>query len=124
MPAPQRNWQYFTYESADGTSYNIRADADWGAISGHGLAARANGQPRYIATGLRKPRTVTYTDLTTGRTRTGPVGTSAAFDALNVGDTQAFNIPGETATVTYTLTRKTGERAPGSVIATSLPDHA
>ena len=124
MPAPQRNWQYFTYESADGTTYNIRADADWGAVAGHGLAARANGQPRFIATGSRKPRTVTYTDLTTGRSRTGPIGTSAAFDALVVGATQDFNIPGEVAAVSYTLTRKTGERAPGSVIATSLPDHA
>jgi hypothetical protein len=124
MPSPQRNWQYFTYVSADGTSYNIRADADWGAIAGHGLAARANGQPRYITTGSKKPRSATYTDLTTGRTRTGPIGTSAAFDALVLGATQDFNVPGEVAAVSYTLTRITGERVPGSVIATSLPDHA
>lgn len=124
MPADQRNWGYFTYESADGVSYNIRADVDWAAISGHGLAARANDQPRYIATGSRKPRSVTYTDLTTGRSKTGPIGTSAAFDALSFGATQAFHVEGETATVDYTLTRKTGEKVPGSVIATSLPDHA
>lgn len=124
MPSPQRNWGYFTYESADGTTYNIRADADWGAIAAHGLAARANGQPTYIASGRRKPRSVTYTDLTTGRSRTGPVGTDAAFNALNVGDTHDFPVPGEVAAVTYTLTRKTSEKAPGSVVATSLPDHA
>lgn len=124
MPAVQRNWGYFTYESGDGVSYNIRADAEWAAVSGHGLAARVSGQPRYIATGVRKPRRVTYTDLSTGRSRTGPVGTSAAFDALNVGDTQTFAIMSETAAVTYTLTSKTGEKVPGSVIATSLPDHA
>lgn len=124
MPAVQRNWGYFTYESADGTTYNIRADAEWGGIAGHGLAARASGQPLYIASGRRKPRTVTYTDLTTGRTRRGPVGTDTAFNALNVGDTHSFSVEGETGTVTYTLTSKVGERVPGSVIATSLPDHA
>lgn len=124
MPATQRNWGYFNYDSGDGTSYNIRADAEWAAVGGHGLGARVTGQPRYIATGRRKPRKVTYTDLTTGRSRTGPVGTAAAWNALNVGDTQAFAIMSEVATVTYTLTSKTDEKVPGSVIATSLPDHA
>lgn len=124
MPAAQRNWQYFTYESGDGTTYNIRADADWGAVAAHGLAARANGQPTFIATGRKKPRSVTYTDLTTGRSRTGPVGTSAAWDAIAIGDTHDFPITSETAAVTYTVTRKTGEKVAGSVVATSLPDHA
>lgn len=124
MPADQRNWEYFTYASADGTSYNIRADAAWGAVAAHGLAARANGQPVYIASGRRKPRSVTYTDLTTGRSKTGPVGTDTAFNAINIGDTNDFHVEGETAAVTYTVTRKTGEKVPGSVIATSLPDHA
>ncbi len=124
MPAAQRNWGYFTYDSDDGTSYNIRCDADWAAVSAHGLAARANGQPTYIASGRRKPRRVTYTDLTTGRSRTGPVGTAAAYTALAVGGTHDFPITSETAAVTYTLTGKTPEKAPGSVIATSLPDHA
>lgn len=124
MPADQRNWQYFTYESADGTTYNIRADAVWGAVAAHGLAARANGQPTYIASGRRKARSVTYTDLTTGRSKTGPVGTDTAFNAINIGDTHDFHVEAETAAVTYTVTRKTGERVPGSVIATSLPDHA
>lgn len=124
MPADQRNWGYFTYASADGTSYNIRADAAWGAVAAHGLAARANGQPVYIASGRRKPRSVTYTDLTTGRSKTGPVGTDTAFNAINIGDTNDFHVEGETAAVTYTVTRKTGEKVPGSVIATSLPDHA
>jgi len=124
MPADQRNWGYFTYVSADGTTYNIRADADWAAISAHGLAARASGQPTYIASGRRKPRKVTYTDLTTGRSKTGPVGTDTAFNAIHVGDTQSFHVEGETAAVVYTCTRKTGERVPGSVIATALPDHA
>ena len=124
MPADQRNFGYFTYESDDGTSYNIRCDADWAAISAHGLAARANGQPLFITTGRRKPRMATYVDLTTGRKKKGPVGTASAYTALTVGDVEAFHVEGETATVNYTLSAKSGERVPGSVIQTSLPDHA
>lgn len=124
MPADQRNMGYFTYVSADGTSYNIRCASEWAAISGHGLAARVSGQPRYISTGRRKPRRVTYVDLTTGRTKTGPVGTASAFTALNEGDTHDFHVEGETAAVTYTLASKSEEKVPNSVIRSSLPDHA
>lgn len=124
LPADQRNFGYFTYVSDDGTSYNIRCDSDWAAISGHGLAARANGQPLYITTGRRKPRSVSYTDLTTGRKKKGPVGTNSAYAALAFGATQDFHVEGETAAVSYTLSGKSPERVPGSVIATSLPDHA
>lgn len=124
MPADQRNFGYFTYVSDDGTTYNIRADVDWAAVVAHGLAARGNGQPLFITTGRKKPRYATYVDLTTGRTKKGPVGTAAAFAALSEGDVAAFHVEGETATVDYTLAKKTGERVPGSVIRLSLPDHA
>lgn len=124
MPANQRNWGYYTYVSGDGTTYNIRADQEWAAVSAHGLAARASGQPRYIATGRRKPRMAKYVDLTTGRSRQGPIGTSSAWDALATGATQGFAISSETAAVTYTLASKMPEKVPGSVIASSLPDHA
>jgi len=124
MPLPQRNFGYFTYESDDGTSYNIKADADWAAISAHGLAARASGQPRYIASGLQQPRMVRYVDLTTGRSVRGPVGTAAAYAALNIGDTHTFPVVGSGTSVSYTLAAKIGEKVPGSVIQTSLGDHA
>lgn len=124
MPLPQRNFDYFTYVSDDGTTYNIRAASEWGAIAAHGLAARANGQPRYITSGLRKPRRFKYVDLTTGRAVEGPVGTAAAYAAASIGDVQAFPVPGQVATVNYTLAAKIGERVPGSVAQTHLPDHA
>lgn len=124
MPLPQRNFGYFTYESGDGTSYNIKCDVDWAAVAGHGLAARANGQPTYIKTGHRRPRGVKYVDLTTGRSVQGPVGTAAAWTALNIGDTHDFPVPGSTTAVTYTLAAKMDEKVPGSVIQTSRPDHA
>jgi hypothetical protein len=120
----QRNFGFFTYESDDGTSYNIQADLVWAAIAGHGLAARVSGQPRYIATGRKQPRRVTYTDTTTGRSVTGPVGTNAAYQALAIGAVQAFTIVGQAGTVNYTLTSKHGERVPTDVVARPLLDHA
>jgi hypothetical protein len=67
---------------------------------------------------------VKYVDLTTGRSRTGPVGTAAAYAALDIGDVQAFAVPGSATTVNYTLAAKVGEKVPGSVAQTHLPDHA
>jgi hypothetical protein len=67
---------------------------------------------------------VTYVDLTTGRTKKGPIGTAAAFAALNEGDTHDFAIQSETAAVTYTLAAKTEEKIPGSVLRSFLADHA
>lgn len=124
MPLVQPNFQYFTYESDDGNSYNIRASLEWGAITEHGLAARANDQPRYITSGSKRPRSVIYKDLTTGRSKKGPVGTAAAYAALSIGDTHDFPVPDQTADVTYTLVAKIGEKVPGSVIQSALPDHA
>lgn len=124
MPLNQPNFGYFTYESDEGLSYNIRAGAEWAAIGAHGLAARVTGQPRYTTNGSRHPRRVTYTDLTTGRTKTGPVGTAAAYAALSIGDVQGFPVYDLTTDVDYTLTSKTGEKIPGSVVQSSVADHA
>lgn len=124
MPLDQKNFGYFSYESDDGTTYNMKADASWAAITGHGLAARANGQPRYIASGAQRPRSVKYIDLTTGRSVQGPVGTAAAYAALNIGDTHTFPVQGSGTGVVYTLASKTGEKVPGSVIQSSVADHA
>lgn len=125
MPADQRNFNYFTYVSDDGTTYNIRADVDWAGISGHGLAARTNGAPLFIPTGRRKPRMASYVDSTTGRKKKGPVGTATAYAALALGSTQNFHVEGETATVAYALAVKSPEKVPSTVLQTTgLPDHA
>jgi hypothetical protein len=124
MPADQRNFGYFTYESGDGNSYNLRCGSEWAAISAHGLAARSSANPRMIPSKQQRPRAAVYVDLTTGRTKQGPIGTAAAWTALAIGDTQDFHVEGETAAVTYTLARKTEEKIPGSVIQSFRPDHA
>lgn len=124
MPLPQRNFDYFTYESDDGTDYNIRAASEWAAITEHGLAARVSGQPRYIGSGSQKPRMARYVDLTTGRSIQGPVGTAAAYTALTIGDTISVPVVGSATAVTYTLAAKTGEKVPGSVAQSHVADHA
>jgi hypothetical protein len=124
MPGVQRNWNYFTYDSDDGTSYNIRADVEWAAVGAHGLAARTNGAPRLIASRQQSPRRLIYRDTTTGRTKVGPVGTAAAYAAANIGDTEDFAVAGLATAVTYTIAKKVPERIPTTLVGTQLVDHA
>ena len=124
MPGVQRNWNYYTYVSGDGTTYNLRAAVEWAAIAAHGLAARTNGAPRLIPSGQQQPRKFKYIDVTTGRTRQGPVGTAAAFAAAALGDSEDFNIPGLATVVEHLLQKKIDEKLPTTLVGTQLPDHA
>lgn len=121
--ATQRNWNYYTYVSDDGTTYNIRAAAEWAGVAAHGLDARTNGAPRYIASKQQQPRRVIYRDTTTGRSVQGPVGTAADYAAIAIGDTEDFFVPGNALAVTYTAVKKVGERVPTTIVGTQLPDH-
>lgn len=125
MPAIDRNWNYYTYESDDGTTYNIRADVEWAAVSAHGLAARTNGAPRLISSSQQRPRQVKYVDTTTGRTKIGPVGTAAAYAAIELGDTASFGVRGLASAVSFTAVKKVGERVPVTLLGgPGLADHA
>lgn len=124
MPAVQRNWNYYTYVSADGTTYNIRASAEWAAVAAHGLAARTAGAPRYLASRQKSPRKFIYRDATTFRTVSGPVGTSAAFDAAALDDTTDVAVPGLVTLVTYALIKKVPEKVPVTSVGRQDPDHA
>lgn len=125
MPADQRNFDYGAYVSDDGNTYALKSDAAWIAEAQSGGSSGA-GHPNYgRKTTRRSPRMATFRDATTFRTFTGPVFTAAAYAALTVGTaTRALHVPGETATVTYTLVKKTAERVPTNVIGRQDPDHA
>jgi hypothetical protein len=125
MPAVQRNFDYFSYDSDDATSYCLRGDDDWGNNADSGGTACA-GEPAYgRATRRRAPRYAIYRDATTFRTFRGVVYTPAAYAALTVGtDTLALNVPGLTSTVTYTLVKKVPEKIPSTVVGRQDPDHA
>ena len=124
MPAAQRNWNYYTYASDDGTTYNIRASEEWAANTATGLSARTTGAPRYIASGQQQPRKFIYRDPTTFRTTSGPVGTSTAFAAAALGDIVAVSVPGLATTVNYSLVKKVGERVPVTEVGRQDIDHA
>lgn len=125
VPAVDRNWNYYTYVSDDGTTYNVRADVEWAALAAHGLAARTNGAPRFIASAQQQPRKVRYSDPTTGRSKVGPIGTAAAYAALNLGDTEDFAVRGLAAAVSFAAIKKIGERVPVTQLAgPGLGDHA
>jgi hypothetical protein len=124
MPAVQRNFNYFSYVSDDGVTYNLRCDQDWGDNAASGLTARGNHPAYGRATRRRHPRYFLYRDPTTFRTFRGPVGTAAAYTAAAIGDTLALAVPGETGTVNYQLVKKIPEAIPSTIVGRQNPDHA
>lgn len=124
MPAVELNFDYYTYDSDDGTTYNIRASVEWAAIANAGLAARTGGAPRFIASKSQKPRKFIYRDPTTFRTFSGPVGTTAAYNAATLGDVVAVPVAGLAAAVNYELVSKVPEHVPTSIVGRQLADHA
>jgi hypothetical protein len=121
--ATQKNFDYFAYDSDDGTSYCMRGDEDWGGAAASGGTACA-GEPAYgRATTRRSPRYAIYRDPATFRTFRGVVYTPAAYAALTVGtSTRAINVPGNVAAVTYTLVKKVPERIPSTVVGRQNTD--
>lgn len=124
MPAVQPNWNYYTYVSDDGTTYNMRAREEWVAAGGTGLTTRTVGAPRYIASRSQSPRKFIYRDATTFRTFSGPVGTAAAYASATLGSTVSVAVQGESTLATYTLVKKVNERVPTSIVGRQDPDHA
>lgn len=126
MAADQENFGYSQYVSGDGNTYCMKSTDEWIANANSGGAA-CTGQAGYgRKTRRRSPRMAIYQDNTTFRTYTRPVFTSTAFDALTIGtSTVAVHVPGETATVTYTLVAKVGEKlAPTALRGPGKIDHA
>lgn len=125
MPADQRNFDYGLYASDDGNSYALKSDAAWIADGASGATAPAGEAPYGRKTTRRAPRMAIFRDPTTFRTSTVPVFTTVAYDALTVRvSTRALHVPGETATVTYTLVKKVPEKVPTTIIGRQDPDHA
>lgn len=125
MPADQRNFAYSDYLSDDAVHYCVKADANWIALGDSGGATCTNGIAYGRDTTRRHKRSATYQDATTFRTVKEPVFTPTAFAALVVGtSTLSVHVPGETATVSYTLVKLDPEKRPRTVIGRTDPDHA
>jgi len=126
MPADQRNFNYSDYLSDDSTTYCLKADQNVISTSGLGATSPCTSGVAYGRASLRRqPRKGLYRDSTTFRTVLAPIFTPTAYAALTVGtSTLAVHVPGETATVTYTLVKKIPERIPSTVIGRQDADHA
>lgn|SRR5215831_4660800 len=125
MAADQLNKQWFTYVDGNGLSWNKLGNDDAACHAIDGSAAAVGGQPDYPRkTRTRQPREAIFTDTTTFRQKTCLIYTSAAFNAITTGATIAVHVPGETATVSYTLSAKRPDKAPIRSAARQLIDHA
>lgn len=125
MAADQLNKQWFTYVDLNGQAWNKLGNDDAACHAIDGSAAAVGGQPDYPrATRRRQPREAIFTDPTTFRQKSCIIYTEAALAAITAGATIAVHVPGETATVSYTLSAKRPDKAPVRSTARQLADHA
>jgi len=123
MAADQRNFQNFDYLDDNAVHWTKRGEDETvrGAVDGH---TSGTGAPTWRNSPRMRTRSVTYQDPTTFRTKEVIVYTPTAFAAISLGNTLAFHVEGETATVSYTAIKKTGEKQPGRGSSRQLADHA
>jgi trans-aconitate methyltransferase len=125
MPADQRNFNYSQYTDDNAVVWCIKADQNIISDTADFGGSACTGQPRFVHSRNHQPRKAIYQDATTFRTVTAPVFTPTAYAALTEGtSTLAVHVPGNTATVSYTLVKKVSERRPRVVIGRQDPDHA
>jgi hypothetical protein len=125
VAADQKNFNLFTYVDDNGVSWNKRGEdgGPAGAVDGH--AAFGNHPNWGRETRRHSTRKIIYVDPTTFRTVTAIFYTAAAWSAVALGtDTIAVHVPGETATVAYTATKRIPERQPAAKAARQDADHA
>lgn len=112
-----RNFNYFTYASDDGRSYNIKADQAWGQLAASGGTAAGNNAFYGRPTRRRRPRMAFFRDPADFRTFRGIVFTIAAYNAIAIASTTITRFyPGTQTGVVFTCYAKTAERIPTSVI--------
>lgn len=124
MAANQRNYNVFTYTDDNGTVWNKRGTVDAAINAIDGSSALTAGAPVWEDGGRRTCRKAVFYDPTTFRTVKFPVYTAAAFAAITGATVLAVNVPGEVATVNYSLSEKIAEKQPVGKTARQLADHA
>lgn len=124
MAADQPNRGYWTYVDGNGLSWNKLGAIDTACQAIDGSTASGDNPDYPRGSRRRHARRAVFTDPTTFRTKSCVIYTSAAFDAIAAGATIAVHVPGETATVSYTLSAKIPDRAPVNATARNLADHS
>ena len=123
MAANQRNTNLFHYVDDSGTGWSARGEIDTAVNALDGSSALVAGNPVWIDSARRQTRKAVFFDPATFRTKRVVVFTAAAYAAITGATTLAVNVPGETATVTYSLSQKIPERQPIGKTSRNLPDH-
>jgi len=123
--AAQKNFGLFTYTDDNGVDWNKRGELDAirNAVDG---SSAFGAHPNWGRETVRHmPRTITYQDATTFRTKRVIFYTAAAYAAITVGtSTLSFMVEGETVAVVYTAVKKNPERQPSAASPRNLADHA
>jgi hypothetical protein len=125
VPANQRNYQVFTYTDDNGQTWNKRGTLDVATNAIDGSTPLTAGVREFPKRSRRfGTRQAVFFDPTTFRTARFTVYTTAAFTAITGASTLAVNVPGEVATVAYSLFQKIPERLPVARSTRQLADHA
>lgn len=113
MAGNEKNFAYFTYVDDGGTSWNKRGESGGAGTAVDGHAAAVGTQPLWHETRRNSVRKCRAQEPTTGRTVEFIVYTTAAFAAINLGDTVAVAEPGDATAVNYTVVDLIGEHKQG-----------
>jgi hypothetical protein len=125
MAIEQENFSLYTYVDDNGVSWNKRGEKEAVRQAVDGSSA-AGAHPGWGRTSTRhSPRTITYVDGTTFRTKRVVFYTAAAYAAITLGtSTLTFTIPGSATGVVYTADKKTAERSAKASAGPNLAEHA
>lgn len=124
MAAAQKNFQLYTYVDDAGVSWNKRGEEDDLRSAVDGSTAFGVHPNWGRETPRHRVRKIIYQDATTFRTKTVIFYTSAAYNAVALGDIIAFPVEGEVASVNYNAIQKLAEKQPRAAAARQLADHA
>lgn len=125
MAVEQLNWSLYKYVDNQGQSWNMRGEKEAVRQAVDGSAAAGAFPSWGRSTVRRRPRSITYVDLTTQRTKTVKFYTAAAWEAVTLGtDTLTFAIPGSATGVVYTASKQNSERLPKATAGGNLAEHA
>ena len=124
MPIAEPNLGYFQYLDDNGVNWSVRGEIGGAGASVDGHATVSTDPAFGRQTRLRHVRYAEYTDATTFRKYRTIVYTPTAYAAISPGATVTVYIQGDATGITYTLSRKIGEKLPVPGAGRHLADHA
>jgi hypothetical protein len=121
MARNQKNFDNFLYVDNNGDHWTKRGESGGAAAAVDGHATGEN-DPTWIDSKRMRVRRILYQDPTTFRTADPIFYTSAAYDAVAIGDIIAVQVEGLSTTVNYNAVRKLPEQQPSRGPSRKLQD--